>query len=200
MLALVSSSTVMAYSLYTFSAPNLPANHTMMLTVPFVLYGLFRYLYLIHVKGETDPPDVVVLKDRALQIDVRCLGWSCLVIFYVLPRLVAPLSSRRCADRDPGAHRAGRRVAAPGCNRERLFLLCMKKPLFSMNRGFNSSHAGRTAYASAAGVALGLRLRDACLGLRLRLSRQPSRLEPPLGGSAGASTLTSASGFRRPAA
>lgn len=80
MLALVSSSTVMAYSLYTFSAPNLPPNHSMMLTIPFVLYGLFRYLYLIHVKGETDPPDAVVLKDRPLQIDVALFG---LVVFFV---------------------------------------------------------------------------------------------------------------------
>ncbi len=64
MLALVSASTVMAYALYTFSAPNLPPSHLMMLTIPFVLYAIFRYLYLIHVKGETDPPDVVVLKDR----------------------------------------------------------------------------------------------------------------------------------------
>ncbi|MCX6028774.1 MAG: decaprenyl-phosphate phosphoribosyltransferase [Chloroflexi bacterium] len=84
MLALVSSSTVMAYSLYTFSAPNLPPNHTMMLTVPFVLYGLFRYLYLIHVKGETEPPDVVVLKDRPLQIDVALFGLVVFVAFYVM--------------------------------------------------------------------------------------------------------------------
>jgi 4-hydroxybenzoate polyprenyltransferase len=84
MLALVSSSTVMAYSLYTFSAPNLPPNHTMMLTVPFVLYGLFRYLYLIHVKGETEPPDVVALKDRPLQIDVALFGLVVLMVFYVM--------------------------------------------------------------------------------------------------------------------
>ena len=84
MLALVSASTVIAYSLYTFSAPNLPPNHTMMLTVPFVLYGLFRYLYLIHVKGETEPPDVVVLKDRPLQIDVMLFGLVVFVIFYVM--------------------------------------------------------------------------------------------------------------------
>jgi hypothetical protein len=74
----------MAYSLYTFSAPNLPPNHTMMLTVPFVLYGLFRYLYLIHVKGETDPPDVVVLKDRGLQVDVVLFGLVVFVVFYLL--------------------------------------------------------------------------------------------------------------------
>jgi 4-hydroxybenzoate polyprenyltransferase len=84
MLALVSSTTVMAYSLYTFSAPNLPPNHMMMLTVPFVLYGLFRYLYLIHVKGETEPPDVVVLKDRALLADVLLFGLVVVLIFYVL--------------------------------------------------------------------------------------------------------------------
>ena len=46
---IVSGTTVVAYSLYTFSAPNLPANHTMMLTIPFVVYMIFRYLYLIQV-------------------------------------------------------------------------------------------------------------------------------------------------------
>jgi 4-hydroxybenzoate polyprenyltransferase len=84
MLSLVSASTVMAYALYTFSAPNLPPNHLMMLTIPFVLYGLFRYLYLIHVKGETDPPDVVLLKDRPLQIAVVLFGLMIVLVFYVL--------------------------------------------------------------------------------------------------------------------
>jgi 4-hydroxybenzoate polyprenyltransferase len=84
MLALVSASTVMAYATYTFSAPNLPPNHLMMLTIPFVVYAIFRYLYLIHVKGETDPPDVVVLKDRALQVDVLLFTLVVFVVFYVL--------------------------------------------------------------------------------------------------------------------
>jgi len=84
MLSLVSASTVMAYATYTFSAPNLPENHTMMLTIPFVLYGIFRYLYLIHVKGETDPPDVVVLKDRALLLDVVLFGVVVFLVFYIL--------------------------------------------------------------------------------------------------------------------
>ena len=83
MLSLVSASTVMAYATYTFSAPNLPENHTMMLTIPFVLYGIFRYLYLIHVKGETDPPDVVVLKDRALLLDVMLFGVVVFLVFYI---------------------------------------------------------------------------------------------------------------------
>ena len=83
MLALVSSTTVMAYSLYPFSAPNVPTNHSLMLTIPFVLYGLFRYLYLIHVRGETDPPDVVVLKDRALLLDVILFSVVAFLVFYV---------------------------------------------------------------------------------------------------------------------
>jgi 4-hydroxybenzoate polyprenyltransferase len=84
MLALVTSTTVMAYSLYTFSAPNLPPGHLMMLTIPFVLYALFRYLYLIHVKGEIDPPDIVVLKDRPLQVDMVLYGAAVILFFYVL--------------------------------------------------------------------------------------------------------------------
>ena len=83
MLSLVSASTVMAYATYSFSAPNLPPNHTMMLTIPFVLYGIFRYLYLIHVKGETDPPDVVVLKDRPLLLDVVLFGVVVFLVFYI---------------------------------------------------------------------------------------------------------------------
>lgn len=68
LIALVTSTLVIAYSLYTFSAPNLPENHTMMLTIPLVLYGLFRYLYLIHVKGEGGAPDELVFQDRPLLI------------------------------------------------------------------------------------------------------------------------------------
>ena len=50
LITIVSGTTIVSYSFYTFSAPNVPANHTMMLTIPFVLYGIFRYLYLVQVK------------------------------------------------------------------------------------------------------------------------------------------------------
>lgn len=85
MLSLVTSTTMMAYSLYTFSAEKLPPDHAMMLTIPFVLYGLFRYLYLIHVRGETDPPDVVALKDRPLQITLVAFVATVVAVFYLLP-------------------------------------------------------------------------------------------------------------------
>jgi 4-hydroxybenzoate polyprenyltransferase len=66
LIGLVTSTMVIAYSLYTFSAPNLPDNHAMMLTIPFVLYGLFRYLYLIHVRKEGGAPDELLLSDKPL--------------------------------------------------------------------------------------------------------------------------------------
>lgn len=66
LIGLVTSTLVVFYSLYTFSAVNLPANHAMMLTIPFVLYGLFRYLYLIHVKKLGGAPDELVFKDKPM--------------------------------------------------------------------------------------------------------------------------------------
>jgi 4-hydroxybenzoate polyprenyltransferase len=81
-ITIVSASTIMAYSLYTFSAPNLPSNHAMMLTIPFVLYGVFRYLYLIQ-QGSGGAPEEIVFSDRPLQITVALWGISVLMIFYI---------------------------------------------------------------------------------------------------------------------
>jgi hypothetical protein len=41
-----------------------------LLTVPFVVYGIFRYLYLIHVRGEGSAPDELLFKDIPLLLDV----------------------------------------------------------------------------------------------------------------------------------
>ena len=79
----VSSATIMAYSLYTFSAANLPDNHAMMLTIPFVLYGIFRYLYLIHIKGEGGAPDELVLTDRPLQVTFVLWGLAAVAVLYL---------------------------------------------------------------------------------------------------------------------
>ncbi len=83
LISLVTSSTLLAYALYTFSAPNLPQNHAMMLTVPFVIYGLFRYLYLVHAEGVTLAPDEVLLIDRPLQVDLLLWGVSAVSILYL---------------------------------------------------------------------------------------------------------------------
>jgi 4-hydroxybenzoate polyprenyltransferase len=65
----------------TFSAPNLPENHSMMLTIPFVLYGIFRYLYLIQV-GEGGAPEDIALSDRPLQAAILLWSFTILMIFY----------------------------------------------------------------------------------------------------------------------
>jgi len=83
LITIVSSTTIISYSLYTFSAPNLPENHSMMFTIPFVLYGIFRWLYLVQVKGEGGSPEDLVLSDRPLQATVILFGAAVLVIFYL---------------------------------------------------------------------------------------------------------------------
>lgn len=83
LITIVSATTIIAYSLYTFSAPNLPENHAMMLTVPFVLYGVFRYLYLIKMKNAGGEPEELILKDRPLQATVFFWGLAVLLIFYI---------------------------------------------------------------------------------------------------------------------
>jgi hypothetical protein len=55
----------------------------MMLTIPFVLYCIFRYLYLVHQTGETAPPDEVLLKDRPLQAAIGLWGLTVLVLLYL---------------------------------------------------------------------------------------------------------------------
>lgn len=78
MMGLVTSSTVIAYSLYTFSAENLPGNKSMMLTIPFVLYSIFRYLYLIHQKNLGGSPEEILIRD--VPFIISNLGWVVMVV------------------------------------------------------------------------------------------------------------------------
>ncbi len=83
LITIVSATTIIAYSLYTFSAPNLPENHAMMLTIPFVLYGIFRYLYLINVHDAGGEPEEILLRDRPIQVTVLLWGLAVMIIFYI---------------------------------------------------------------------------------------------------------------------
>jgi 4-hydroxybenzoate polyprenyltransferase len=85
LILIVCSSAIITYSLYTFSAPNLPANHTMMLTIPFVIYGIFRYLYLLQVKHYGGEPEEVLLTDRPLQATIFLWILAVVIIFYLSP-------------------------------------------------------------------------------------------------------------------
>ena len=83
LITLASGMTIITYSSYTFSAPNLPENHAMMLTIPFLIYGIFRYQYLLQVKGSGSAPEELVLSDRPLQFAIALWGLAVLVVFYI---------------------------------------------------------------------------------------------------------------------
>jgi len=71
MLRMVTTGSVITYMLYTIEAQTIRSNeYKMLLTVPFVIYGIFRYLYLIHVEGEGSAPDELLFKDWPLLLDV----------------------------------------------------------------------------------------------------------------------------------
>lgn len=80
---IVSGTTIVAYSLYTFFRPEAPGNHALMLTIPFVLYAILRYLYLIQVMNIGGEPEEILLTDRPFQLAIVLWGIAVLVIFYL---------------------------------------------------------------------------------------------------------------------
>lgn len=74
---------LIAYSLYTFSAPNMPANHMMMLTIAPVWYGTLRYLYLLHVAGKGGAPEDLLLEDRPLLATVFVWALAAVLVLYL---------------------------------------------------------------------------------------------------------------------
>jgi len=82
MTSLVTATLLASYSFYTFSAPNLPADHSMMFTIPFVLYGIFRYLYLVHGRGLGGAPEDIVLGDKPLLITLALWALTAGIVIY----------------------------------------------------------------------------------------------------------------------
>jgi len=85
MIAVVTASTLIAYCLYTIAEETVAKFGTTKLiyTVPFVLYGIFRYLYLIHQRSEGGSPEALIIKDRPLLIDLFLWIASSVFILYV---------------------------------------------------------------------------------------------------------------------
>jgi 4-hydroxybenzoate polyprenyltransferase len=83
MISVIASATVMAYSFYTFDAASVPRNHAMMLTIPFVAYAIFRYLYLIHHDDRTGSPETLLFADAPLFICIASWGVTSVVILYL---------------------------------------------------------------------------------------------------------------------
>jgi 4-hydroxybenzoate polyprenyltransferase len=84
MIAVVTASTVTAYALYTMSPETVAKFHTQLLpaTLPFVLYGIFRYLYLLYHRQLGGNPSEAVLNDRALLINTAAWIAAVLLIIY----------------------------------------------------------------------------------------------------------------------
>jgi 4-hydroxybenzoate polyprenyltransferase len=81
MITTVTTGTVIAYSLYTFNSNK---GVYLMFTIPFVIYGIFRYLYLIHQHDRGGSPEAVLLEDKALLLDV--VLWvvvSILILYFI---------------------------------------------------------------------------------------------------------------------
>jgi hypothetical protein len=80
----VTASAVTAYALYTMSPETVAKFHTRLLplTLPFVLYGIFRYLYLLYRRELGGNPSDLVLSDRALLVNTTLWMAAVLVLIY----------------------------------------------------------------------------------------------------------------------
>ncbi|HEX2913355.1 MAG TPA: decaprenyl-phosphate phosphoribosyltransferase [Chloroflexia bacterium] len=85
MISVVTSAVVIAYSLYSITYEKLPKNHLMALTIPFVLYAIFRYLYLVYKKDEGGSPEELLLRDIPLLACILLWGVTSVSILYFFP-------------------------------------------------------------------------------------------------------------------
>jgi 4-hydroxybenzoate polyprenyltransferase len=84
MISIVTPSTVMSYALYTVSEETIQRFHTrgLLLTLPFVLYGIFRYLYLVYHENQGEDPTQSLLTDRPMVINLCLWALTIGVIIY----------------------------------------------------------------------------------------------------------------------
>ena len=86
MIGISAASVIVSYSLYTVSAETVAMHGTshLIYTVPFVVYGIFRYLFLAHRRGGGGDPSAALLRDRHLLL--ACSGWLAAVILLLVQR------------------------------------------------------------------------------------------------------------------
>lgn len=84
MISVVTASTVLSYTLYTMSEETIKkfGTRNLIFTIPFVLYGIFRYLYLIHKKGEGGDPENILITDKPLMIAIFLWVLTAGIILY----------------------------------------------------------------------------------------------------------------------
>jgi 4-hydroxybenzoate polyprenyltransferase len=83
-LLVILSGILITYSMYTFNAHPDLSNHWMMLTIPLVLYGIFRYMHLIQSGTRAAAPEDILLGDRPLQVTILLWGLMVVALIYFL--------------------------------------------------------------------------------------------------------------------
>ena len=83
LIGITAASTIIAYALYTFFSETGQAHPYMIATLPFVIYGVFRYLMLIHQSSDSASPELLLLKDKPLQVDIGLWALACALIVVV---------------------------------------------------------------------------------------------------------------------
>ena len=90
MIVIVTSVSLMSYSLYTVTSPMAQTHHYLMLTIPFVIYGIFRYLYLMHRHSLGESPDAVLVEDRPMLVNILLWGLTtALIVTHVVDKILA---------------------------------------------------------------------------------------------------------------
>lgn len=81
-IAIVSSATIITYALYTIQSATAAQHEGLKYTIPIVMYGIFRYLYLVHRKDLGGAPEQVLLEDRWVQATI--LVWTVVAVWAIL--------------------------------------------------------------------------------------------------------------------
>ncbi len=93
LIGISATATVVTYALYAINTPHRPEHispNVLLLTIPFVLYAVFRYLYLVQVRGTGGAPEEILLRDRLLLLDVAAWVVLLIVILYGFPPAATP--------------------------------------------------------------------------------------------------------------
>ena len=87
MISVVTGSTIIAYALYTISEETIKrfGTRNLIFTIPFVLYGIFRYLYLMYQRREVGNPEDILVTDKPLLIDIFLWVITVAIILYGWP-------------------------------------------------------------------------------------------------------------------
>lgn len=83
LITICAAATLIAYAFYTFDARSVPRNGVMMLTLPFVAFALFRYLYLVYRRREGGSPEWTLLRDLPLLLTIVCWAIAAVSALYM---------------------------------------------------------------------------------------------------------------------